>query len=53
MQQYASLIRQLDSKLFELAAAAEKGSGQLPSVDRLQRVISNARIAHTLYTETK
>jgi len=53
MGHYAALIREFELKLNELAAAAEKSKGQLPSIDQLQRVISNARLAHKIYTETK
>jgi hypothetical protein len=53
MDQYAELVRELSAKVGELAAAVDGSSGRLPSIDRLERILSNVRVAQEIYTQAR
>ena len=53
MRHYVLLIGELERTQAELAQAAAEKTRRLPTLDQLEQVISNARLAHRIYIETK
>ncbi len=53
MRQYVRLINELERTLDVLSEAARHSTGQLPSVEQLQQVITSVRLAREIYNETK
>jgi len=53
MRQYELLLGELARTHTELADAARRSRGRLPSSGQLQQVIASVRLAHKIYTETK
>jgi hypothetical protein len=53
MDQYGELVRELSSRVGELAAAVDGSRGRLPSIDRLERILSNVRVAQEIYTQSR
>jgi hypothetical protein len=53
MRHYVLLIGELERTHAELARAAAEKTRRLPTLDQLEQIISNTRLAHRIYTETK
>lgn len=53
MLQYAAVLRAFEAKITEFAVAAEKSRGRLPNAVALERVVSDARVAYTIYSQSR
>ena len=50
---YTRLLFELEDRLADLKSAVQAGQHRLPSVDQLEQIVSNARLAYALYLQTK
>lgn len=53
MVNYGRLLQAFERTFKELRDAADGSGGQFPNVSQLETVISGARVAYTIYTQTK